>query len=67
MVKMGISAKQYQQRLQPILNKSTMEQLVKEIVLSDKETLKERKIKGLERGLRPDGSKMGGYQNGGIC
>lgn len=64
MVKMGISAKQYQQRLQPILNKSTMEQLVKEIVLSDKETLKERKINELERGLRPNEKRIGGYQNG---
>lgn len=61
---MGISAKQYQQRLQPILNQSTMESLVQKIVLSDRERLKEEKINEFQRGLRPDNKRIGGYQNG---
>ena len=64
MVKMGISAKQYQQRLQPILNQSVMEEMVAEIVLSDKERLKEQKISELQRGLRSNEKRIGGYQSG---
>jgi hypothetical protein len=41
-----------------------MESLVKEIVLSDKERLKQQKIKEFERGLRPNEKRIGGYQNG---
>lgn len=60
---MAISAKQYQQRLQPILNQSTMQNLVKEIILSDQERLKEQKIDEFEQGLRPDGSRIGRYRD----
>lgn len=35
-----------------------------EIVLSDKERLKEQKINEFERGLRPNEKRIGGYQNG---
>jgi hypothetical protein len=41
-----------------------MESLVSEIVLSDKERLKEQKISEFERGLRPNENRIGGYQNG---
>jgi len=60
---MAISVKQYQQRLQPILNQSTMQNLVKEIILSDQERLKEQKIDEFEQGLRPDGSRIGRYRD----
>jgi hypothetical protein len=60
---MAISVKQYQQRLQPILNQSTMQNLVKEIILSDQERLKEQKIDEFEQGLRPDGTRIGQYRD----
>lgn len=60
---MGISAKQYQQRLQPILNETTMQSLVMKIVLSDQERLKEEKINEFELGVRPDGSRIGIYRD----
>jgi len=41
-----------------------MEQLVEQIILSDRERLKEQKINEFERGLRPDNNRIGGYQNG---
>lgn len=61
---MGISAKEYQKRLNPILNQSVMESLVQKIILSDQKNLKEEKISEFERGLRPDNKRIGGYQSG---
>ena len=60
---MGISAKQYQMRLQPILNSQTMEDLVKNIIVSDQKTLKEEKISEFEHGLKPDGKRIGQYRD----
>lgn len=61
--KMGISALQYQKRLQPILSQQTMKSLVSEIVLSDQQRLKEEKINEFELGLRPDGNIIGHYRD----
>lgn len=37
---------------------------MKQIILSDQETLKEEKINEFEKGLRPDNKRIGGYQSG---
>ena len=60
---MSISAKEYQKRLQPLLNKATIQQIVSEIVLSDQERLKEQKINEFELGLRPSGDRIGTYRD----
>jgi hypothetical protein len=57
----GISAKAYQQRLQPLLNLSTIQELVKTIVVSDEKVLKERKINEFTHGEKPSGEKIGTY------
>lgn len=60
---MGISAKEYQRRLQPLLNQSTIQEIVQKIVLSDQKRLKEQKISELTKGERPDGSRIGEYRD----
>ena len=60
---MGISAKEYQKRLQPLLNQSTMKNLVQQIVLSDEKRLKEQKIDEFGQGVRPDGNRIGIYRD----
>lgn len=58
-----ISAKQYQIRLSPLLNQSTMSDLVEKIVVSDNEKLKARKVEEFTKGERPDNTKIGTYSN----
>lgn len=60
---MAISVKQMQSRLSQVAEISFLKNKVKEIVLSDKERLKEQKIDEWERGLRPDESKIGVYRD----
>ena len=60
---MAISAKEYQKRLIPLLNQSTLRQMINEIVLSDNEKLKAEKINEFEQGVRPDGTRIGTYRD----
>ena len=59
----AISAKQMLLRLQPIATKNWLENQVQSIVLSDQQKLKEQKVNEFERGLRPDGKRIGEYRN----
>lgn len=60
---MGISPAEYHRRLQKIRNLSVIQEVTKEIVLSDKETLKQRKIDEFTKGERPDGRRIGKYKD----
>lgn len=60
---MSISVKEYQSRLSQVLNQSTIESLVSEIVLSDQTKLKAEKINEFTKGERPDESIIGTYQD----
>lgn len=59
----SISAAEMLRRLQPIAQKSWLENQVKEIVLSDNLALKKVKINEFEFGLRPNGKRIGEYAN----
>ena len=63
---MGISAKQYQSRLSPLLSQSKLKEIVTTIVLSDQERLKERKVNEFTQGERPNGEKIGEYSSSSI-
>lgn len=58
-----ISAKQMQSRLQQVANQRWLENQVHEIILSDQDKLKERKVNEFTRGQRPDGERIGEYRN----
>ena len=60
---MAISVKEYQKRLNPLLNQSALRQLANEIVLSDNQKLKAEKINEFEQGIRPDGTRIGTYRD----
>jgi len=60
---MGISALQYQKRLNPLLSLNYLQSKVRNIVISDQKTLKQEKIDEFEQGLRPDGNIIGEYRS----
>jgi hypothetical protein len=60
---MGISASEYQRRLQKLLNKSVLDRFVDEIVFDDESELKKEKIDEFESGLRPSGRIIGKYRS----
>lgn len=52
-----------QKRVQSLIQGNQIEELVKKIVLSDEQALKERKEWEFTRGLRPNNSKIGDYRD----
>lgn len=59
----GISAKEYQMRMKPLLNQTTLTELVATIAMSDQKILKERKVNEFTKGIRPDGEIIGNYRS----
>jgi hypothetical protein len=60
---MGISAKEYQKRLAPILKLSAIQELVQEELVKSETILKDLKENEFLRGERPDGSPIGRYRS----
>lgn len=60
---MAISVATMQKRVQSLIQGNQIEEIVKKIVLSDEQALKERKEWEFSRGLRPNNTKIGTYKD----